>query len=57
MNEITNSYLVSIDKVLDNWAERIEKGDWEVDKHGVKGGIERFREADIGFRRLGVVQF
>ncbi|KAL4766864.1 hypothetical protein BDW60DRAFT_201458 [Aspergillus nidulans var. acristatus] len=46
MNGITNSHSVTIDKVLDNWAERVEKGDWEVDEHGVKGGIEKFREAD-----------
>ncbi|KAL4733867.1 hypothetical protein BDV11DRAFT_213369 [Aspergillus similis] len=45
-NGITNSHSVTIDKVLDNWAERVEKGDWEVDEHGIKGGIEKFREAD-----------
>lgn len=37
---------VQIDKVLRNWAERVERGDWDVDRDGVVGGIEKFREAD-----------
>ncbi|RDW67219.1 uncharacterized protein DSM5745_09085 [Aspergillus mulundensis] len=45
-NGITNAHLVVIDKVLNNWAERVEGGDWEVDGDGVRGGIEKFREAD-----------
>ncbi|KAL4809792.1 hypothetical protein BDV18DRAFT_49415 [Aspergillus unguis] len=45
-NGITNNHSVTIDKVLDNWADRVENGDWEVDEHGVKGGIDKFREAD-----------
>jgi hypothetical protein len=38
--------LVQIDKVLNNWADRVERGDWEVDEDGVVGGIDKFREAD-----------
>jgi hypothetical protein len=37
---------VQIHKVLLNWAERVESGDWEVTENGVGGGIETFREAD-----------
>ncbi|KAL4952023.1 hypothetical protein BDW69DRAFT_201026 [Aspergillus filifer] len=37
---------VQIDKVLRIWAERVERGDWDVDGDGVAGGIEKFREAD-----------
>lgn len=33
-------------KVLENWAERVEMGDWLVGKDGVVGGIEKFKEAD-----------
>lgn len=43
---ITSCSWVQIDKVLNNWAERVERGDWEVDEHGVTGGIGKFREAD-----------
>jgi hypothetical protein len=45
-NGITNFHLVQIDKVLNNWADRVERGDWEVDGDGVAGGIDKFREAD-----------
>lgn len=33
-------------KVLENWAERVEMGDWLVGEDGVVGGIEKFKEAD-----------
>lgn len=33
-------------KVLENWTERVEKGDWLVGEDGVVGGIEKFKEAD-----------
>lgn len=33
-------------KVLENWAERVEMGDWQVDEDGVTGGIDKFKEAD-----------
>ncbi|KAJ5976047.1 hypothetical protein N7481_009754 [Penicillium waksmanii] len=33
-------------KVLENWAERVEMGDWLVGEDGVAGGIEKFKEAD-----------
>lgn len=39
-------HYVQIDKVLRNWAERVERGDWDVDREGVVGGIDKFREAD-----------
>jgi hypothetical protein len=41
-----DSYSSHIDRVLQNWAERVEGGDWEVDENGVTGGIERFKDAD-----------
>ncbi|KAF3392682.1 hypothetical protein F1880_008855 [Penicillium rolfsii] len=37
---------VQVHKVLLNWAERVEAGDWEVNADGVAGGIENFEEAD-----------
>ncbi|PLB44170.1 hypothetical protein P170DRAFT_416616 [Aspergillus steynii IBT 23096] len=45
-NGITNNHRVQIEKVLNNWADRVERGDWEVDGDGVAGGIDKFREAD-----------
>ncbi|KAH8425436.1 uncharacterized protein LDX57_003189 [Aspergillus melleus] len=45
-NGITNRHPVQIDKVLNNWADRVERGDWEVNGDGVAGGIDKFREAD-----------
>jgi len=33
-------------RVLDNWAERVEMGDWLVDHDGVVGGFDKFKEAD-----------
>lgn len=33
-------------KVLDNWAERVEMGDWTVGEIGVVDGIEKFMDAD-----------
>jgi hypothetical protein len=37
---------VQLHKVLSNWAERVESGDWDVTEDGVAGGLDRFREAD-----------
>ncbi|KAF9889680.1 hypothetical protein FE257_006986 [Aspergillus nanangensis] len=37
---------VQFHHVLNNWAERVECGDWEVGPEGVLGGIDKFREAD-----------
>ncbi|KAL4746605.1 hypothetical protein BDW72DRAFT_207218 [Aspergillus terricola var. indicus] len=42
----TFRYHVQIHKVLENWAERVERGDWEVNGDGVAGRVEKFREAD-----------
>ncbi|KAJ5612064.1 hypothetical protein N7510_005258 [Penicillium lagena] len=33
-------------KVLENWVDRVETGDWLVGEDGVVGGIEKFKEAD-----------
>jgi hypothetical protein len=37
---------VQLKYVLRNWLEMITEGKWEVDEHGVIGGIEKWREAD-----------
>jgi uncharacterized protein YuzE len=37
---------VQLRYVLGKWVEMIEEGKWEVDEHGVVGGIEKWREAD-----------
>ncbi|KAL4982555.1 hypothetical protein BDW68DRAFT_182443 [Aspergillus falconensis] len=42
----TFRHYVQIHKVLENWAERVEKGDWKVNGDAVAGGIEKFRGAD-----------
>ncbi|KAK1141702.1 hypothetical protein N8T08_008800 [Aspergillus melleus] len=39
-------HCVQLYKVLDNWAHRVEDGDWDVGENGVLGGPEKFREAD-----------
>lgn len=41
-----DSHSSHIHRVLQNWAERVESGDWEVDENGVTGGIEKFKDAD-----------
>ncbi|THC87180.1 hypothetical protein EYZ11_013374 [Aspergillus tanneri] len=33
-------------KRLQNWAQRLEDGDWEVGDDGVLGGPENFTEGD-----------
>ncbi|PYI16221.1 hypothetical protein BO99DRAFT_466221, partial [Aspergillus violaceofuscus CBS 115571] len=35
---------VPIHQVLQNWAERVREGDWEVVENGVLGGIGKWRE-------------
>ncbi|KAJ5779983.1 hypothetical protein N7457_005143 [Penicillium paradoxum] len=37
---------VQLHKVLLNWVDRVESGDWDVNEDGVAGGIEKFKEAD-----------
>ena len=32
--------------LLENWRERVESGDWQVDENGVKGNMDLWREAD-----------
>lgn len=34
--------------MLWKWLEMIEEGKWEVDEHGVVGGVEKWKEADTG---------
>lgn len=41
-----DSHSSQIHKVLLNWAERVEIGDWEVNDDGVADGIEKFKDAD-----------
>ena len=41
-----DSHSSQLHKVLLNWTERVEMGDWEVNEDGVAGGIEKFKEAD-----------
>ncbi|OJJ05224.1 hypothetical protein ASPVEDRAFT_44747 [Aspergillus versicolor CBS 583.65] len=62
INGITNSDMVQIDKVLNNWADRVERGDWVVDEDGVAGvsisferQIQRRIGRSIGFHRRGEV--
>ncbi|KAL4874286.1 hypothetical protein BJY04DRAFT_225191 [Aspergillus karnatakaensis] len=52
----TDIRLVQIHKVLENWAERVESGDWDVDEQGVVGGSGKFREADTeeGWRKYWI---
>jgi hypothetical protein len=33
-------------RVLESWVDMVVEGDWDVDEHGVVGGLEKFREAD-----------
>ncbi|KAJ5389941.1 uncharacterized protein N7496_001009 [Penicillium cataractarum] len=37
------------ERLLDRWRELVESGVWKVGKNGVKGGIDRFQEADYGY--------
>jgi hypothetical protein len=41
-----DSHSSQIHKVLDNWTERVEMGDWAVDETGVVDGIDKFKDAD-----------
>lgn len=41
-----DSHSSQIHKVLLNWAERVEKGDWGVNEDGVADGIGKFKDAD-----------
>ncbi|KAL5332457.1 hypothetical protein BJX70DRAFT_407619 [Aspergillus crustosus] len=45
-NGFVNDRSLQIHKVLENWAERVGSGDWDVGEDGVRGGVERFWEAD-----------
>lgn len=46
VNGLLGLHGVQLHKVLSNWAERVERDDWDVDENGVAGGIEKFKDAD-----------
>lgn len=37
------------ERLMDRWRELVESGVWKVGKNGVKGGVDRFQEADYGY--------
>lgn len=43
---LAHNHGVELFRVLENWAELVESGIWQVDEHGVAGGIHKWREAD-----------
>lgn len=45
-NHFIASHDVQLRYVLCRWAELVEEGKWDVDEHGVMGGVEKWREAD-----------
>lgn len=45
-NPFTVNHDVQLEYVLKNWAWMVQSGFWDVDEHGVAGGIEKWREAD-----------
>ena len=45
-NHFIAAHDVQLRYVLWKWLEMIEEGKWEVDEHGVVGGVEKWREAD-----------
>jgi hypothetical protein len=36
----------SLVDILESWRGMVERGDWQIDEHGVAGGIDVWREAD-----------
>lgn len=45
-NPFIKGHDVQLKFVLRRWAELVETGAWEVDANGVRGGIEKWHEAD-----------
>lgn len=45
-NSIFNDHDAQLFRLLENWKERVERGDWKVGAEGVEGGIEMFKDAD-----------
>jgi hypothetical protein len=45
-NHIDPGALVQVERVFKRWLFMIQEGHWEVGPEGVKGGIEKWREAD-----------
>ncbi|KAF2008422.1 hypothetical protein BU24DRAFT_403009 [Aaosphaeria arxii CBS 175.79] len=46
-NHFIAGHDVQLRYVLCKWMEMIEEGKWEVDEHGVAGGIEKWSETDL----------
>ncbi|GLI73656.1 hypothetical protein PoHVEF18_001876 [Penicillium ochrochloron] len=40
-----------LERLMDRWRELVESGVWRVGKNGVKGGIDKFQDADYGHWR------
>lgn len=45
-NPYINMHNVQLRYVLMRWRNMVREGKWEVGEDGVKGGIEKWREAD-----------
>jgi hypothetical protein len=45
-NHFIAAHDVQLKYVLERWLEMVEEGKWDVDEHGVVGGVEKWREAD-----------
>ena len=45
-NPYLEPHCVQLYLILENWAEMVERGDWDVDAGGVAGGIDKFRDVD-----------
>lgn len=43
---LAHNHGVELFRVLENWAELVESGVWQVDEHGIAEGIHKWREAD-----------
>ncbi|CAK3879677.1 Hypothetical predicted protein [Lecanosticta acicola] len=45
-NPFITRHHIQLYLILESWAHMVEAGHWDVDEHGVVGGVEKFREAD-----------
>jgi hypothetical protein len=45
-NHFIAAHDVQLRYVLGRWLEMVEEGEWEVDEHGVVGGVEKWRDAN-----------
>lgn len=46
INPFIPGHRTQLHLILDSWRSMIEEGHWTVDKQGVSGGVEEFREVD-----------